>query len=198
VFLIHFEGYLTKLKIQFNKYNSVGWLLIFMLTVPSFLHAQEDDQQEEQLFKHHRVAIMLSHTQIPKGIPSVNGNVALVVPSWGLNYEYWFNEKWAIGMHNDMEISNYVIENRNDETLERKFPVILSLVGIYSPWRSLEFILGFGREFEENKKFWVYRFGLEYEFELNNYWDIAPSFVFDVKEDLYNSWTLGVVIGKRF
>ncbi len=40
--------------------------------------------------------------------------------------------------------------------------------------------------------------GIEYEFELKNHWDLAPSLVFDLKEDVYDSWTLGIAVGKRF
>ena len=97
-----------------------------------------------------------------------------------------------------MEIANYIIEDHDGNELERETLVIMSLVGIYNPWHTLQFVAGIGREFEHNKRFWVYRFGLEYEIEIGHHWDIAPALVLDLKEGLYNSWTLGLAVGKRF
>lgn len=174
----------------------IKYLLIAFLLSPIVSFAQEESHEENK--PHHRVSIMIAHTHIPKGLPSVSGSGALIVPSWGFNYEYWFTSKWAIGLHNDMEISTYVIERPDGSELERSRPIIISLVGIYNPWKGLELITGFGREFEEHENFWVYRFGIEYELGIGHHWDIAPALTFDIKEDLYDSWTIGLVIGKRF
>lgn len=97
-----------------------------------------------------------------------------------------------------MEITIYVIEDENGQELERTRPIMISLVGIYKMWKALELVVGIGREFEEHANFWVYRFAIEYEIEFGHHWDFAPAFVYDVKKNLYNSWALGVVIGKRF
>jgi hypothetical protein len=176
--------------------RSIMWLIIVFLLSPVVSFAQEEGHEEKET--HHRVSIMIAHTHVPKGVSSVTGSGALVIPSWGLNYEYWFNRKWAIGLHNDMEISTYVIEDENGGLLERTRPLIVTVVGIFNPWKGLELITGFGREFEEHQNFWVYRFGIEYELGIGHHWDIAPALTFDVKENLYDSWTLGLVIGKRF
>ena len=170
-----------------------------MLIYPSLSSAQnhvEHDSKEAR--KHHRVAIMISHTHIPKGVHSVHTNAGLIVPSWGFNYEYWFNTKWALGMHNAMDITTYIIEDENGEDLVRERPIIVSLVGIYNPWKGLELVMGAGREVEESNKFWVYRIGLEYEIEIGAHWDIAPGLIFDIKEDIYSSWSVGMSVGKRF
>ncbi|MEN8247412.1 MAG: hypothetical protein ABFS32_00640 [Bacteroidota bacterium] len=158
--------------------------------------SQEDEHHEEH--KHHRIAGIMSHTYIPKGYNSTENSSFLIVPSWGFNYEYWFNEKWAIGLHNDIEISTYIIETPEGSELERERPFITSLVGIYKPVKGLEIIAGFGKEFENHESFLVYRIGLEYEIEISHHWDLAPGLVFDIKEETYNSWTLGIGIGRKF
>ena len=38
----------------------------------------------------------------------------------------------------------------------------------------------------------------EYEFEVGKHWDITPGLIFDAKENIYNSWTLGLGVGKKF
>lgn len=177
-------------------------LFLVFISLSSFVHAQHEEHQEREEssheMKHHRVSIVISHTRVPKALGDTEPFGALIIPSWGLNYEYWINEKWAIGLHNDIEIADYIIETNEGRTLERERPIIVSLVGIYNPWRGLELLAGFGKEFETHENFWVYRLGVEYELELHHHWDVAPSLVFDLKENVYDSWTLGVVIGKRF
>ena len=179
---------------------SIGLMMLLSFLIPVALLAQETEHEEKSNHnseKHHRVSLMISHTHIPKGVPSVESSGAVIVPSWGLTYNYRFN-KWAIGIHTDMEIATYIIEDENGDQLERSRPIIVSLMGGYNIWQGFELAMGFGREFEENHNFWVYRFGIEYNIELGHHWDIAPALMFDVKENLYDSWTLGVVVGKKF
>jgi hypothetical protein len=174
------------------------WILGLLLFGVFQVQAQEDKKEEQEALKHHRAAVVISHTHVPKAFQSSTGNGAVIVPSWGLNYEYWFNHKFAIGLHSDMEISTYIIENIDGTELERERPVIVALVGIFSPWKGLEIVTGIGKEFEPHENFWVYRIGVEYEIEIGDNWDIAPGLVFDIKENLYDSWTLGLGVGKRF
>ncbi len=157
----------------------------------------EEDHEMEKMV-HHKVSLIISHTHIPKGNSSAQNETFLIVPSWGLNYEYWINHKWAIGMHNDMEISTYVIIDEHGSEIERERPIISTIVGIYKPNKLINLIAGFGREFEANENFWVLRFGIDLEFEMHNGWELAPSLVYDIKETIYDSWTIGLGIGKRF
>ena len=175
-------------------------LMMFLsLLIPATLLAQEHEEHKTQVkTKHHRVALMISHTHIPKGIPSVKNSGSVIVPSWGLTYNYRFNEKWTIGLHTDMEIATYLIEDADGDQLERSQPIIVTLMGGVNLWKGIELAVGFGREFEEHHDFWVYRIGIEYNIEIGNHWDIAPALIFDIKENLYNSWTIGVVVGKKF
>jgi hypothetical protein len=76
---------------------------------------------------------MIGHTHIPKGFHTAENNEALIVPSWGLNYVYHINEKWAIGWLNDMEIATYVVQEPDGDIIDRERPVITSLVGIFRP-----------------------------------------------------------------
>jgi len=176
----------------------VNFFLLTALLGFTELYAQEHSEEEHKEFKNHRISITLSHTHVPRGIDNDGSSGSLIIPSWGLNYEYWFNHNWAIGMHNDMEITSYVITERNDVILERERPFIVSIVGIYKFNSGLEILTGFGYELEKHENFMVFRLGVEYEFELGKEWDLAPGIVFDAKEDIYSSYTLGLTVGKRF
>ena len=178
----------------------VFYFLSLFILFPFFATAQEHEgeHEEEHEFKHHRIAIMIGHTHVPKGIEGGGDTGGLIVPSWGLNYEYWFNENWAIGLHNDMEITTYAIERVRDTVLERERPFILALVGLYKFDTGFEILTGMGLELEKNENFVVFRLGVEYEIEIGKHWDIAPGFVYDIKEDVYNSFTIGLSVGKKF
>lgn len=158
-------------------------------------HLQHEDSEE---FKHHSVSLMIGHTHVPKAVDEHGNTGSLIIPSWGLNYSYFFNKKWAIGWHNDMEIATYVIEQENGGSVERERPLITSIVGLFMPNEHLVIMAGVGREFETHRNFWVYRVGLEYEFEIGHHWGLAPSLFYDAKESFYDSWTLGLMVGKRF
>lgn len=175
--------------------------LLLVLTISSRTqlfaqHEKETENSEE--FEHHLVAIVIGHTHVPGAFQSSSGTGTVIVASWGLNYDYWINEKWAIGLHTDMEIATYIIEDNTGSHIERERPIIVSIVGSYKPWRRLMVGAGFGQEIEPHHNFWVYRFGVEYAVELPNRWDLAPALVVDLKENHYHSWTIGLGVGKRF
>ena len=172
----------------------IGVLILFNLSISN---AQSQEQHHTE-FKHHRLAVIIGHTHVPKGFQSSKGTENIIVPSWGFNYDYWINSSWAIGLHVDMEISTYVIEDNSGSNLERERPYIIAIVGSYNPWKGLLLGAGFGKEIETHQNFWVYRFGLEYGIELPHDWDLEPALVWDIKGSLYDSWTIGIGIGKRF
>ena len=33
--------------------------------------------------------------------------------------------------------------------------------------------------------------------EINEYWDISPSLIYDLKESVYDSWSIGLTVGRR-
>lgn len=188
------------MPINSKSYYSIFLVVLFLFSTKAQLFAQDHSETENHGdIVHHRIALMIGHTHVPKAVQSTTGGSGtIIVPSWGLNYDYWFSNAWALGLHMDMEIATYIIEDNTGTALERERPIIISIVGTYKPWKGLMLGVGFGKEFEPHHDFWVYRFGVEYEIEIGHHWDIAPALVFDVKEDLYDSWTIGLGVGKRF
>ncbi len=177
-------------------------ILCFLLfSLSSFAQKSEENIEEDndtEKFVHHKISLIISHTHIPKGNSSVQNETFLIVPSWGMNYEYWFNERWAVGLHSDMEISTYIIVNEHGREIERERPIISTIVGIYKPNKLINLIAGIGREFEKNENFWVFRLGFDLEFEMHNRWELSPSLIYDIKESVYDSWTIGLGVSKHF
>lgn len=162
--------------------------------------AHQDSGHHDHEFKRFKVAINLAHAYMPKAAPDNEGG-GLIIPVWGLDFQFWVNEHWGFGLKNDIEIAKYVLTEYDEsgEILLRNNPLILSLLFYYSPWDGgLTFFSGPGIELEADHAFRVFRFGLGYEFELPGHWDFAPEFVYDHKGGIINSFTLAISIGKRF
>lgn len=182
-----------------------GVLALFFVTLAggttSILgQSHDNDEHHDHEFKRFRVAVNLAHAYMPKAATGLDGG-ALIIPVWGLDFQFWFNEKWGLALKNDIEIAQYVLTENDDsgEIQLRENPLIISLPLYYSPWEGgLTFFTGPGIELEEDHNFWVYRFGLGYEFELPGHWDFAPEFVYDLKNGSINSFTIAIGVGKRF
>jgi len=145
-------------------------------------------------FRPFRVAVLIGHTFIP----ARHSSERLIIPSWGLDLEYWFNPKWGLGLHNDIELQSFLIEKGEDEIIEREYPLVLTLDALYRPWKGLVLQFGPGYELETTESFFLVRTGVEYEFELPGHWDISPSFFYDTRDRLYDTWSIALGVGKRF
>ena len=184
--------------------SRVFFYTLLQVLIVSTLHGQDHEEvathehENESEHSRHSISIMIGHTHIPKGFHGAENSEALVVPSWGLNYVFHFNEKWAIGWLNDVEIATYVIQEPDGDIIKRERPVITSLVGIFRPNKYIGLLAGFGREFEKHHSYWIFRTGVEMEFEINESWAILPSLTYDLKEEIYDSWAIGLAVAKRF
>jgi len=179
--------------------SSILFILLFGLSIPVLAQHSSNDLHESNLEKEHtvrhfRIAALIGHTFVPAG----QSQEYLVIPSWGLDLEYWFNQTWGIGLHNDLEIQEFIIEKEQDEFLERDYPLVLTLDALYKPWRGLVFQAGAGYEIEKTEDFFLARAGIEYEFEIGNHWDVSPMFFYDYRFEANDTWSLGLGIGKRF
>lgn len=179
------------------KYLFLIILSVTLGVISQPLQAQQHENyssHESSEVKHHRIALGLGHAYVP----AHEIRSPLIVPTIGLDYEFWFNSRFALGLHTDLEIQSYLVEHNHQEVLERYFPLIVSIVGIYKIWEGLTIYGGPGREFEENTHLNVLRLGVEYEFEFANHWDISPGFFYDNKENVYDAWGIALLIGKKF
>jgi len=178
----------------------VIFLAVLQVLIVSTLHGQDHEEvtPHENEHSRHSISIMIGHTHIPKGFDGANNNEKLIVPSWGLNYVFHINEKWAIGWLNDMEIATYVVQESNGDQIIRERPIITSFVGIFRPGKNIGLFAGVGREFEKHQNFWILRAGIEFEIEINESWAMVPSLTYDLKEEIYDSWAIGLAVARRF
>ncbi len=189
-------------NVVMSKYTIL--FLFFLGYLPIISQAQHVEEEYlhgsihsvEERIPPFRVAVLIGHTLIP----DEHSGEEFFIPSWGLDLEYWFNKEWGIGLHSDLEIETFVLvrENAEQDELERQSPLVLTLDALFKPWKGLVFQVGPGIEIERSENFPLLRLGLEYEFELPNHWDIAPSFFYDNRFGAYHTWSIALGVGKRF
>lgn len=175
------------------KYTK-NYLLLFMLLI-TFCSVAQHEKKEK--CKHFRISPVISHTYIPTAT-SV-GTETIIIPSIGLDLEYWFSHKYGVGLHNDLELLNYEIEKPSHELeVEREYPIVITLDGLAKVYKDLVVVFGAGIEFEKSKNLFIVRTGLEYEIEFGHHWDLAPTFFYDYRKNEFGTWSMGIGIGKRF
>jgi hypothetical protein len=170
-------------------------------------HGDADSGHHEPMGRH-RFLIFTGNTFVPAGTTSESQ--ALLVPTFGIDYSYWFSRKFGLGVAADIEIASYLVETSEENdaaafsaeeggtgTVARENATVIALLAFWEPIHRLAFFAGPGREFESHGSFWLLRVGAEYAFPIPRQWSIAVTAMYDHKE-VYDSWSFGVAFAKRF
>lgn len=171
----------------------IGLLLVILGT--SF--AQEKPEKEEGNKGFHQISFMLSHSHIGEGV--VNGSKRNIsAPSLGFDYNYWFQNKWAVGLHTDLITESFKIEDNGGVILDRSTPFAVVPAVSFKPKNHSVFVLGMGKEFAKEGNFNITRFGYEYSFELPKKFELSFAFTYDKKWEAYDIWSVGIIVSKLF
>ncbi|NJB82084.1 hypothetical protein [Wenyingzhuangia aestuarii] len=170
-------------------------LIAFLVLGIANLTAQEAEEVRE---KKHRVSVVLGHSYLNLGFELGNKDV-LSIPSFGLDYEYWFKNKWGVGIFSDIElISSKESSELHGGVIDRRYPVVVTLDALWNPIEHVEFVFGPGVIFENGEVKDLIRVGVEYDLTLGHHWDVAPSFFYDHATDGISNISIGIGIGKSF
>ena len=165
--------------------------------------------EHHESHKKHLISASVNHTVIFSGVKN-GSNKNITLPSFGLNYTYCFNHKWAVGLHNDIILEDFVVKGGNSEiarsvtdentttVIERGTPISAAVVAIYKPVPYLGLIAGVGREFSSHEDFTVIRFGIESPVHLPHNWELFGVLTYDINISAYESMNYGIGIGKLF
>ena len=167
-----------------------------MFVLTSVIVTSQEHENEHGNFKHFRISPVISHTFIPTN--TSEGDKTVIVPTFGLDLEYWVNEKWGFGFHNDLELETFEIEKEHELFVEKEFPLVLTFDALYKFKKHFVLVVGTGIEFEKNEDLFIIRAGLEYEVEFGNHWDVSPTVIYDHRSNSSSTWGIGIGIGKRF
>ena len=177
--------------------KKITLILICFHTVITY--AQDHENNQEVFKPHHSIALILGHTNTGQGTED-GENKWLSLPSWALDYNYYFNSKWSLGLHNDMILETFKVKDHktDQESIERTRPIACVVVVSYKPGKHFSFELGAGGEFAKEENFLLSRVGVEYSMELVHTWELISNITYDLKWQAYNSMTIGVGISKAF
>jgi len=168
-----------------------------MLTFTSTAQNEVKNRDSHKSESHFRVSMAVAHTLLPER--TTKGTQNLVLPTFAFDIEYWLNHKWGIGLHNDLELLNFeVVESHDEVTIEREFPVLITLDVLWKPIKNFVVFTSPGIELEPNTNYFVFRMGCEYEFPFSEKWDLAPLVFYDMRDGAYNTITFGLGVGYNF
>jgi len=159
-------------------------------------HKKENSEHHE--FKHWRIAGGIGISILPAGNHDSEPVSVLAIPTLGLDFQYWFNPKFGLALKNEFEIVTYVLQDENSPELEREYPLISVLVGLYKLRKGPSIYLGGGIEYEKSKNFFILKAGVEYELEIGNHWDVTPEVYYFNKDFDFGGVGLSITFGKRF
>ena len=168
------------------------------LLVSAGIIAQEKSHEEKESIKGmHQFTLIISHSHISEGIDENGEKKWIVMPSWGLDYNYWIGEHWAIGLHTDMIIENFSVEeHEGNEVIERTRPFALVPAVVFKPKEHSSFVLGMGAELAKEGNVALTRIGYEYGWELPKHWELSLSLMYDIKWNTYDTWVFGFGVSK--
>ncbi|CDF77818.1 conserved hypothetical protein [Formosa agariphila KMM 3901] len=188
--------------------KNILFFLILLQFATYSTYAQEHEaehetelESEEGEFKHHQIGAMIGHAHIYQG-SHAEGKKWLVVPMASLNYNYWINKKWGVGLHTDFILESYEVHEETEdgeiEILERELPIAPALMALYKPGEHFTFMLGIGEEFAAEEDLFLIRGEVEYGLELPKEFELGAAIGYDLRFDAYDSWVLAIGVSKVF
>ena len=76
--------------------------------------------------------------------------------------------------------------------------MVVSILSLHRPVERLSLFAGVGRELEKHESFWVYRFGLSFDIASTETWDFGLDLTYDLKQDVYDAWSFGLGLARKF
>lgn len=169
------------------------YTIIFCLTI---VLAKAQEERENR----HRLTAVIGHAHVNRGL-DLQDPKWLLLPSWGLDYDFWISPRVAVGLHSDIVLQNFSVESfpaREEEVLQRSFPVALIFTGLYRLDEHLSLLAGGGVEIAEEETLGLWRLGAEYGWEISELWELNVNLVYDRKPEAYDTWTLGLGVSRWF
>lgn len=177
--------------------------IIIILFTGLMVFAQEATHASKESFTpFHQLGLTIGHEHAFSGRNEDNEKEVAILPFWGLDYNFQFAPKFAVGLHTDFIIESFKVEkNHNgetEETVERTQPIAPAIMGFYKPTEHWNFGLGLGGEFAKEEDYFLSRAAVEYGVEIRNGWEVAGSLQYDFRWKAYDTWTIGLGISKSF
>ena len=124
--------------------------------------------QEESTKKNNLLTGSFGYSYVSKGAEEgASSAEGVFVPSIGIDYFRRIHPKWEIGTMIDLELSNYLIFEKQ---LNRHKALVITGIVAYNLSENWTVYAGGGIELEKHENIFVGRFGGEYGFKLKKEW----------------------------
>ena len=144
----------------------------------------------------HRWTLALGHALVAEA--SVEGEKEwLALAAWAIDYDYWFTDRWAVGVQNELVIESFIVEHGDGETIERNFPFAVVPVAYFKLDERVSLLGGVGAEFG-GETLGFHRLGAEYGVSIGTKWEVGAALVWDNKWGYYNSWGFSFGLSRLF
>lgn len=190
------------MRIFYLKCTLIALALLVFPGITSHVCAQTTEKAEaekEEKEQGYKITVAMGHAHIHEGIAE-GDKKWLVMASWAMNVDYVLNSHWAVGLHNDLILEDFAVEehlnNEENTVLERSTPIATKVVGTYKPGKHLGFMLGAGEEFAKEENLFLSTAGLDYGWHLKGGWEVGAELAYDVKWKSYDTWILGFGVSK--
>ena len=186
-----------------NVQNIMRNFLLCFLSLVLFSNDIMAQHEHDVFHPHHTLGLYISHTQVIEGVDKDGHKNWLTLPSWGLDYNYKFSSKWAIGLHSDMIIESFEVEDHLNsgeqiKTLKRVHPIASAVMASFKPGHHFNYLFGAGGEFASTGNLFLIRVGTEYEYHINKDWEFNANLTSDFNINAYNSWAIRLGITRIF
>jgi len=180
----------------------IAFVIFLMVITPYSFGQHEEATHSDQAAEHggtsHKVTLVMAYSLLKNHVDESTNNI-LVVPTFGLNYDFLFRPKWGVGLHTDIVLQQFKVEKHDGlEAIIRENPVAICGVGLFKPIPSLTLIAGYGIELEKHEDIQLLRFGVEYGFHLPGNWELGFTLELDNKFNTTNSVVFGAGFSKLF
>lgn len=149
----------------------------------------------EEMESRHSLAITINHAHTFQGVNAQGKRQVLILPMWGLDYNYRLSEKWWLGLHTDIIVETFEVEafdNEGEETIRRTRPIAPALMGFYTLNEHWKLGGGAGLEWSEEETFTLNRLAMEYAYPLSQGWELIGAVQYDLRWNAYDTWSLGL------
>ena len=109
----------------------------------------------------HKITLVMAYSVIDNSFAAETNDI-LLVPTFGLNYDFFINARWGIGLHTDIMLQQYKVEKHGShEEILRENPVAICGMAVFKPHHRWILMAGYGVEVEKHESFQMIRAGVE-------------------------------------
>jgi hypothetical protein len=188
-----------RLVITLDQFVSLKRNVCLSIAITLFLvnglFGQEQEAHHDD-FERHQISLMTGYAWVPQAVVVEHTAETVIIPSIGIDYGYWFSHKFSLTLVNDLELSNYLVEDATG-FLKREFKYVGAIVAFYEPVKGLGVFAGPGFEYDKHEIFSLLKVGIELMKHFEDGWGGGITTSVDINE-LYQTYTAGVAFSKKF